>query len=502
MNTTFLNRMFGRQTNDMQPMRYLSNTAGDVHDKYAKFKACYINNGAYDSILRGAFTAGVKLEAIKPYRTPVFRSVQWYSETLVEDFKIQSTNQNLKTTINQILKWTNFEQMKRELARVFALYGDAYVKVLANENKTWWEIIKATHVTDVTKDSRGFIKSIRIDIPITDENGMSMTYTEYWEANDGEPYYSIWEHSGDRTTDLDKLGTPKDFAFLFELGIDFIPVFTGSFFEFEDMRGLGSTFATLDKIDELNRMATRMHQKLFRYDAPELVALSDGTDANGRPIPKKIKQINLNGNNTDTNYDNQDMYVDLDRRILDLSGYKSIEELNKGLNFADALAILKAQESEIEKDLPEIQFVESNNLAGAGVGMRLRFTNLIGRTSEARSNLTQLISRAIKASISMGQFHGLFPQELGTFDNGDFDDFEIKCKEILGLTVAEKAEAARAFAQAGYPLKTIMRQVGESEQEIEQAMLEKDEQTQKENSGLVSSILGNARFNADANATQ
>ena len=381
MNNSFLQKMLGRKTNETQPVRYLNNTSGDVFDRYAKLESLYINNSAYDNIMRGAVLSGVKMESIKPYRTPVNRSTEWFTSKLLTNATVQSTNQPLVDAINQFLKWSNFEGKKRGYARNFSLFGDFFAKVLADDSKVWMEEVKAKYVTDFTTDSRGFITSIRIDIPIEDENGMSMTYTEYWTALEENGYYSIWEHRGDRNSDLDKLGTPKDFGFLFELGIDFVPLVYCPFVDFNGMRGLGCTAHTLDKIDELNRMATRLHQLLFIYNKPYNAALSSGQDSNGRPIPKKIKQINLNSNNENTNLDNQDAYVDIDRTILDLTGYDKIEDLIPNLNYDHALKILQAQEHDIELDLPELKSfaMEGSDLAGAGKALRIILANAITR---------------------------------------------------------------------------------------------------------------------------
>ena len=103
-------------------------------------------------------------------------------------------------------------------------------------------------------------------------------------------------------------------------------------------------------------------------------------------------------------------------------------------------------------------------------------------------------------ALSIGIFNGLFPDSLGSFDEGSFDDFSIVCDEIFGMDANEKITFVQMATASGMALVTAMRLAGFSEPEIEKAKQEKDEQDTKANASLVSSVLSNPRFNTDTNA--
>ena len=199
----------------------LTNTNLTPEQKYIKVKAMYDNNGLYDEVKRFSDNQNVWLEALKPLRTVVHRSVEFYVAKLIPDIQIVTDKEVIRDTVTKFYKWSNFKAKKQTICRDLALYGDLFLKVVGNENKVYFENIQPKHVTDFEEDTRGNLVKIRIDVPFTNDEGKKVIHTEYWSEPDG--YYSIWEHNNPNA-DLDRLGSPKEFGFLAEMGIDFIPI--------------------------------------------------------------------------------------------------------------------------------------------------------------------------------------------------------------------------------------------------------------------------------------
>src|SRR5690606_6764414 len=105
-----------------------------------------------------------------------------------------------------------------------------------------------------------------------------------------------------------------------------------------DLRGRGAFFHTLDKIDEANRMVTRLHQMLFRYNKPTWVLAATGTDEDGRPLPSPV----INGVSPSGTADVAD------DDLLRLPGQTTLTSLVPDLNYADALQILQDHMLELE----------------------------------------------------------------------------------------------------------------------------------------------------------
>lgn len=480
MNNNFISRLFGRTTTT-QPS-YLSNATDDVFQRYAKVESLYKNNGAYDNIQRTAYSSGQWLEAIKPLRSAVNRSVEFYVTQILAGAKIASDKPAVLDSINRFNKWSNFDAKQRTFSRSLALYGDLFIKVITDDQykKVYQEEIKAKNVSSFETDTRGFLTEIRIDI----ELGDGVTYTEYWTNKTNEDgYVSIWEHPFGKDADLERLGTPKEFIYLSEMGIDFIPIVYVKFIDFDD-RGQGCVSHALDKIDESNRIATRLHQLLFRFNKPTVAVMANSVDAQGRPLPAPT----LTGKNTSNGAKKTDDTEMGDDSIVYLPGMSKMEHLIPNLNYGDALAILKDMMNEIELDLPELKSysLDVNQLSTKSIQLVLGAA--ISRAKNARANIIQGLVRVNQMALTIGKFYGIFPANIGDYANGDFEH-EIVCDEIYGNDASDKAELLKAFVDAGLPLSFAMKQAGYSQEEIDEAIQEKNNEQVKTNENLAQSLL-------------
>jgi len=421
---------------------------------YERLDSYYQNNGLYESLQATMYYSNLYIEALKPLRNPVNRSVEFYvSKICPSKVNIISDNEAVKEAINQFYKWSNFGSVIQVSKRQLSLYGDLFLKVVSTD-KVYFEVINPKYVTDFETDNRGYLTEIRIDIPVEIEE-KQYTHTEYWTKD----YYSIWEHQQGISAKLENLGTPDDFSFLAELGIDFIPIVHIKFKDVGNKRGVGCVTHAIEKIDEANREATRLNQLLFRYNKPVFTVQANSTDKDGRPIPApKIK----------SNEDNIELK---ENSILYLPGNSSLQSLIPNINYADALSILNSMLDEIEKDLPELRYysIQDSNLSGKAIKMLL--AGAVDKATEAQDNFLAGLKRLNEMALTIGKNMGLF-KNIGSYENGDFEH-EIVVPAIFPTSIDETASLMKDLVAAGLSLATALRIAGFSEEEILQAVQEK-----------------------------
>lgn len=430
---------------------------------YSKLKEYYDNNGLYTGIQGNAYYSNTWVEAIKPVRTVVNRSVEFFVSKVIpgdlNNVQIVADNQAVKESIQQVWKWSNFSAQKQVAIRYLALYGDLFFKVVSDTDKVFFEILEPKYITDFKVDSRGYVTEIRIDIPVKNSNGQNLTHTEYWNKE----YYAIWEHQLGEAP-LEQLGDAKDFGYLSEFGIDFVPFVHIKFRDTGELRGKSCVAHALDKIDEVNREATRLTQLLFRYNKPIFVISANDKDSNGRPIPApKIKP-------EDTELK--------DNAIVYLPGVSTIQPLIPNINFESALKILQDGMNELSQDLPELRYYSLQDSQLSGKAIRLLLAGAIDRAEEARGNFIQGVIRLNQMALTIGS--SLF-KGIGSYESGSFEH-TILVSEMFPTTLEEKANTLQLLVSAGFPLISAMKKLGFSEDEIAETLQARvEEQAQSEN---------------------
>ena len=134
----------------------------------------------------------------------------------------------------------------------------------------------------------------------------------------------------------------------------------------------------IDKIDEANRQATRLHQMLFRYNKPLWAAAANGMDSSNRPLPPP-RLGGADGNTLQLSENDDD--------IIRLGGTQSLTALVPAINYDSALKVIIDQMDEIQRDLPEMMYSgiqERTDLSGKAI--RYLLGAAIDRLIEARGN--------------------------------------------------------------------------------------------------------------------
>jgi hypothetical protein len=464
-------------------------------NQYNMLRAYYLNNGVYevlDTLLTGL---GVKRQELRPLRNPAFRVVEFYAAklwpgTLPAALPIVTKNPRIIDPIQQVWTWSNWGSEKQAAARWFACYGDMFIKVSTRENligepsRVFLQNIEPQFVTDFDADERGYLTYVRIDIPRQRRDGdktINYLHTEVWTKED----YRLWEHNKEATTPTEQLGPPKEQKPLSDFGIDFVPIVWQAFRNIGDQRGMAAITPAIDKIDEANRQATRLHQMLFRYNRALWALAANAQDAQGRPLPPP----RLGDSSADNTLEMDD------DTIVRLPGMSTLSSLVPALNYESALSVIDAQMSEIQRDLPELAYYELRGRDVSGVAAELLLGDAIDRLLEARGNAEGALIRADQMALTIGIAGGIFDEALGTYEDGALDHM-FADRPVLTTSESERAKQVEVWVKSGLPLRSALRRVGFSEDEL--TAMDDDAATEKvNNASFADAVLGQAQRQFD-----
>jgi hypothetical protein len=280
-----------------------------------------------------------------------------------------------------------------------------------------------------------------------------------WSLADG---YQLYIHRLDGSRAAAQLGKPVISRPLGEYGIDFVPFVHASFMDMGEKRGLGVFSLALDKIDEANRMTTRLHQLIFRFNKPTIAILANASDGSGRPLPPP--RVDGAGSAGHLNEDDDD--------IKSFPGHASMQYLVAPINYSAHLEAINAMMRELEEDLPELTYYRQKEWSGStsGKAIRLMLSQAVDRTLEARGNIESALVKADEMALSMALAAGLV-QDIGAYEQGDYQH-EFAEREVIAYSAQEQAETIAAEVQAGIPLATAARRHGWTEAEL--ALMEKE----------------------------
>lgn len=443
---------------------------------YDLLEAYYLTNGLYDGLGAIIKRAGLWHESMKELRNPAHRVVEFYAGKLwpgdlPRALPIVTDNKPIIKPIEQIWEWSNWSAEKQLAARWFAMMGDMFIKAAEREStehgrQVFLQVLDPRHVTDFAQDERGFLTSIRIDVPQVEREWLnghlkrtSFMYTEIWTKD----RVLIFRHDKGRGANTELLGT----ALRNEVNpLGFVPISYAPFRKIGRERGLGAFTHCLTKIDEANRQATRMHALLFRHNNVVWALKANATDPAGRPLPPPA--LLPMGANTDSDLE-PGLIKFGDDTFVALPGNSSLESLVPRLDYGSMLSILNAMLEDLRNDLPELRYYDMTIKSGvSGIAMRYALADAIDRVLEARGNAEACLIRAHMMALSLGQraqITGFDAATIGEYKTGKFTH-SFAAREIVPSTPAERADVATKLVQAGTPLIWALRQAGFTTEEI------------------------------------
>ena len=464
---------------------------------YQIYDLYYNNNGLYDMLASFLRVNGLWMQGMKPLRNPAHRAVEFHVAhlwpgALPNAMPLTVKRPGVATAIQQIWDWSNWGTEKQLTARRYANLGDLFVKVPTHKgaantvSQVFLQVLDAANVVDFRKDARSFLTYIRIDTHQqrrTEAGSEAITRTEVWDKPSGT--FRIYEHTKGKGAALKDLGEPivtKNIQEAF--GFDFIPIVHAKFCDLGEERGANCYVHALDKVDEANMAATRLHQLLFRYNKPTTVLMANSVDDSGRPLPAPTIE-DRDGN------ENESSPAKIgDDDLWELPGYSELKHLVPDLKYADALAILNAQMTELESDLPEILYYQlKENADMSGKALQTLLSGAVDRALEARGNAEWALINAQRMALTIGQLHnlpGFDTATIGTYEAGDFIH-SFQERDVIPLSKKERADTVKAYIDTGLSLEFALKQNGFSEDEIadNQKLLEEQKKQEQQLLGTI-----------------
>lgn len=450
-------------------------------------RAYYLNNGLYDEVSRAMFEVQTWAPAMKPLRNPASRAVEFYVSTvwpgvLPSALPIVTDNDAIVEPIHLVWQWSNLTEKKQLATRQFSINGECFMRVSTtpSANRVYLKLINPLDVTDYTLDERGFVKEIRIDVDLGTKSGRQRWHTEHWSETTG---YRRWEHDKGDSESLERLGDAAEVRSLATWGIDFVPFVAARFKDVGEPRGVGCFTMSLDKIDEANLMATRLHQLLFKHNKNHWVVSANQVDPTGRPIP--APRI---GSTQGT--EESDSITLGDDVIFRLPGNSTLQSMVPPINYEAALKILTDHLLEVERDMPELTYWRVREMGElSGKAIRLMLRDAEQKTVEARASLERALARANMMALTIGKFLGIEQfAAVGEFDKGELDH-TFQERDVFPLSEAEVWENVKMAVEAGLPLVSALKRNGFSDDEIKEITSEQEKVEAKQAKQLAATML-------------
>lgn len=476
---------------------------------YEVLDSYYHANSLYEDVQAAHWERGIWTPGMRGVRNPANRTVEFYASKLwpgtlaspgeelppgeTDALPILTDNPNLTNAVRQVWEWSNWGSQKQVAARWLAIHGDLFIKVVGRQSlgqqRVYFQLLRANHVSDFDVDERGYITWIRIDVPQTvranDGGTREMTYTEVWDKAGNS--YRQWLHDKGSESDLDRLGAPDvDESMTARFGIDFVPIVHAKHRDIGQLRGQGAFTHALDKIDEANRQATRLHQMLFRNNTSTWVLKANGNDQQGRPLPPpRLRDAQGNAMTAAIEIGEDTFYA--------LPGNADLTSLVPSLDYDAALRILQDMMLEIEKDLPEMAYFrlrEMNQVSG--VAVRTLLSDAIDRLLEARGNAEAALIRADQMAITIGAAMRIpILSGVGVFESGDLAH-RFAPRDVISLTVTEQAQTEMMEVQT----LTLKRELGVTTAQVLEELGYEDDQI----AGMLAEADAQAARNAERQA--
>lgn len=393
---------------------------------------------------------------IRGIYNPVRRIVEFYVQYVVGGvlstrpdrgaLPIETEIEGLRGAIGQVWLWSNWQSKKSLMVRHGAGLGDTFIKIVDDprREKAVLQVVWPGLVTAVDHDDYGNV----------------IAYSLEYQVQEGETAYRYRE-----TVDKTAFRTFRDdapFAYgdnpaEWENPYGFVPMVHGRHLDLGGDFGSAPHHATLEKIHEVNDQASLLNDQVrkainvpwaFIGVDPSNISLTSGQDKT--PIVA-IKGATKNE-------------VDIKALLYDI-------------NIEAALANIKSQLEELERDHPELTIKKLREQVRdvTGRAVKMIFADAEQLVVEARANYDDAQRRAIQMALSIAGWRGYGPEfagiDLGSYASGALD-FQFGERPVLPEDESEGTQAMLQRGQAAQALagtlsrRQIWREMGYDEEEI------------------------------------
>lgn len=339
-----------------------------------------------------------------------------------------------KEAVRQMLKWSNFGQMKMLYARRLARYGDGVLKIVDDREKgrVRLESLHPGVVRDAEFDAVGYVQAYTIEYAVPDpadpdtlvlyrEVVDKETFRTYIIRDNGEPQLYGWH------TDVNGRPQPQ-----WDNEYGFVPLVIAKAADVGRTWG-ATTFhgGLLSKLDQANDLASRTNDQIRKL--VDALHFFEGAQS--------LKQIEAGTTSTDP--DDQSEREEI-RVLVGPAGVKP-HILAANLDFEGALKALDGMLNEIELDAPELAFAKLREYQlHSNPAVMTALGDAIERLTEFNGNADHGLLRAFQMGISMGalgNYEGFEPFGLDAYDRGRLD-FQLRERDIVAdsLTLKERID--------------------------------------------------------------
>lgn len=408
----------------------------------------YLNTGLYDELAKQAYAQTKWTRAMKGLRNPCYRLTEFYVDhvwdgRLDDVFEFEHGTGNVKRSIRQLWKWSNFANKKNLAVRQLSIMGNQFIKIEQPEDsdRVYFRFIDPRIVTDFETDERDFLTYIRMDQEIQDPDNPKKTLWEVEIWDKAEQTVAFWHVKAPDIPEED-LGDPLSEIPFRDFGIDFVPFVHIQFKDIGEQWGVGAYAILKDKIDEVNSAVTRLHQMVFRYGKAFLVLGGAGLDASGQSLPPP----EIGGKIVE-----EDPFGFGDEDVIQAGGEVTVDFLVPNVAFDSLLNVAMSTLDEINRDAPELDYYRLGDQShvDSSKSARIILGAAIKRVLGCRYTMELGLQRAHEMGLTVMAFKGLTPDgvEIGSFDKGDFEH-SFKVREVIPLSDQEKADIDQAQGQA------------------------------------------------------
>lgn len=463
-------------------------TSAGYRELYTLLNAYYMNNSLYDRLVSAIIAAGDKVSPVKGIRNPAYRVVEFYVSSvwpgdlgdILKVDKKSVNNEQIIKDIELVWSWSNWQSKKDVAVRWAAIYGDLVIKVVTDSNEATnddehrhvgFQLIPPGTVTQIEHSVlHEDVIYIRIDTPVTpnkdDRAGAKIYETEIWNLSSDS--FRKYRHDKTPEEDESKLGSPViDVSILDRFGIDFLPFVHVKFKDNGEERGIGAYTLQVDKIDEANRMATRLHHTLYRYNRVTHALRSNSLDKDKRPIPAPI----IVGSRNRSTSSDEDVIDIGGEKFIRLPGMSQLDQLVPNLDYMAHLEALKSHMDELAQDLPEMEYYrlkENADISARAVWYKM--TPAIKRAQSAAANLDVGLIKANRMALVIGSVTKIFSANYGSSGEMLRDpvtDHKFAKRSVLQLSDIDTQELERGRIEiiiskksAGLDVKTALEEMG------------------------------------------
>jgi hypothetical protein len=378
------------------------------------------------------------------------------------------TPSTLTAAIAQFWQWSNWQAKKAVMVRYGAALGSVLIEVTDDpeRGKVSAEIVWPGFVSDLELDPAGNVKGYALEyLSLDAEENRSFLYRKevdgdyYRYYRDGQPY-----NYGSGTT------VPNSYGFVPAVWVKHSD--TGS-----DV-GSPAIAGSLGKIDELNNLASHVHDQIHKVIGAPLVLWSSGSLQNLFGATKRGATSEFPEPTADT------------ESVLMLKGPPDgkVDSLAGALSLADSMTYMQQLMTEIERDHPELTVFEELRTMSqvTGPAASRLVAPAISRLAEAAANYDRQSVKLFQMAVaiggmraSSGAWGNLSRQQqkfssfsLDSYTRGDLD-LAILPRPVLIPTKLETAQEKQAIwtgvglaVKAGVPLSIILEDEGWSEEDI------------------------------------